>query len=66
MQPKKLSQEAEYRFYGSNIDVGNPERVGMPIQILFSLKLVLLFNTDLRMVSAMKRTVQYNSESDAL
>ena len=63
MQPKKLSQEAEYRFYGSNDNRGsNPERVGMPTNSLLpETSMGSLIQHRASDNSAMKRMVQYNS-----
>ena len=63
MQPKKLSQEAEYRFYGSNDNRGsNPERVGMPTNSLLpETSMGSLIQHRPSDNSAMKRMVQYNS-----
>lgn len=62
-QPKKLSQEAEYRFYGSNDNRNsNPERVGMPTNSLLpETSMGSLIQQRHFDNSAMKRMVQYNS-----
>jgi len=63
MQPKKLSHEAEYRFYGCNDNRGsNPERVGMPTNSLLpQTSMGSLIHSRPSDNSAMKRMAQYNS-----
>ena len=63
MQPKKLSTEAEYRFYGCNDNRStNPERVGMPTNSLLPItSMGSLIQHRASDNSAMKRMVQYNS-----
>ena len=62
-QPKKLSQEAEYRFYGNSDNRScNPERVGMPTNSLLpETSMGSLIQQRHFDNSAMKRMVQYNS-----
>lgn len=62
-QPKKLSHDAEYRFYGStDTRSSNPERVGMPTsQLLPEASMGSLIQQRHFDNSAMKRMVQYNS-----
>ncbi len=62
-QPKKLSQEAEYRFYGNNDNRNsNPERVGMPTNsMLPEASMGSLIQQRHFDNSSMKRMVQYNS-----
>ena len=63
MQDKILSQEAEYRFYGSNDSRNsNPERVGMPTNSLLPVSSMgSLIQRRTYDSSAIKRMVQYNS-----
>ena len=62
-QPKKLSQDAEYRFYGATDSrCSNPERVGMPTSTLLpEASMGSLIQQRHFDNSAMKRMVQYNS-----
>ena len=62
MQPKKLSNDAEYRFYGySDNRSSNPQRVGMPTnQLLPEASLGSLIPQRSHDNSSMKRMAQYN------
>ena len=63
MQPKKLSLDAEYRFYGySDTRNSNPQRVGMPTNnLLPETSMGSLIQHRSYDNTAMKRMVQYNS-----
>ena len=62
-QPKKLSTDAEYRFYGySDTRSSNPQRVGMPTNnLLPETSMGSLIQHRSYDNTAMKRMVQYNS-----
>ena len=62
-QPKKLSHEAEYRFYGTNDNRScNPERVGMPTNsMLPETSMGSLIQHRHFDNNSLKRMVQYNS-----